>query len=166
MKPTLKLLLGLLFVFFIKTEMWAGNTCNSATPIANNLGQFETHSNLGTTNSGVPAPLCGNYISNDFWFSTTVPTTGFLSVVLLPGTMTNPALAVYSGSCSNLNLMGCSSEDLCGDASAALYEGSGLTPGTTIYIRIWAVGGAPNGDFEIRVSRIHLPRTHPPCIPL
>jgi len=162
MKPTLKLLLGLLFVFFIKTEMWAGNTCNSATPIANNLGQFETHSNLGTTNSGVPAPPCGNYISNDFWFSTTVPTTGFLSVVLLPGTMTNPALAVYSGSCSNLNLMGCSSEDLCGDASAALYEGSGLTPGTTIYIRIWAVGGAPNGDFEIRVSNSN----PPPFIPL
>ncbi|MFK8005665.1 MAG: gliding motility-associated C-terminal domain-containing protein [Saprospiraceae bacterium] len=162
MRPTLKLLLGLLFIFFIKTEIWAGNTCNTATPIANNLGQFETHSNLGTTNSGVPAPPCGNYISNDFWFSTTVPATGFLSVVLLPGTMTNPALAVYSGSCFNLNLMGCSSEDLCGDASAALYEGSGLTPGTTIYIRVWAVGGVPNGDFEIRVSDAN----PPPFIPL
>ncbi|MFK7776300.1 MAG: gliding motility-associated C-terminal domain-containing protein [Saprospiraceae bacterium] len=162
MRPTLKLLLGLLFVFFIKTEMWAGNTCNTATPIANNLGQFETHSNLGTNNSGVPAPPCGNYISNDFWFSTTVPASGFLSVVLLPGTMTNPALAVYSGSCSNLNLMGCSSEDLCGNASAALYEGNGLTPGTTVYIRVWAVGGAPNGNFEIRVSNSN----PPPFVPL
>ena len=162
MKPTLKLLLGLLFVFFIKTEMWAGNTCTTATPIANNLGQFETHTNIGMTNSGVPAPPCGDYISNDYWFSTTVPATGFLSVVLLPGSMTNPAMAVYSGSCSNLNLMACSSEDLCGDASAALYEGSGLTPGTTIYIRVWAVGGAPNGDFEIRVSDTN----PPPFIPL
>ncbi len=142
--------------------MWAGNTCNTATPIANNLGQFETHSNLGFTNSGVPTPPCGNYISNDFWFSTTVPATGFLSVVLLPGTMTNPALAIYSGSCSNLNLMACSSEDLCGDASAALYEGNGLTPGMTIYIRVWAVGGAPNGNFEIRVSDSN----PPPFIPL
>ena len=141
--------------------MWAGNTCNSATPIANNLGQFETHTNLGTSNSGVPSPPCGNYISNDYWFSTTVPATGFLSVVLLPGTMTNPALAIYSGTCSNLNLMACSSEDLCGDASAALYEGSGLTPGTTIYIRVWAVGGAPNGDFEIRVSDSNPPGAVP-----
>ena len=162
MRPTLQLLLVLLFVFFVKTEMWAGNTCNSATPIANNLGQFEMHSNLGNTDSGVPAPPCGNYISNDFWFSTTVPATGFLSVVLLPGTMTNPALAVYSGSCSNLNLMGCSSEDLCGNASAALYEGSGLTPGSTVYIRVWAVGGAPNGNFEIRVSESN----PPPFVPL
>lgn len=142
--------------------MWAGNTCNTATPIANDLSQFETHSNLGTSNSGVPAPPCGNYISNDFWFSTTVPATGFLSVVLLPGTMTNPAMAVYSGSCANLNLMGCSAEDLCGNASAALYEGNGLTPGTTIYIRVWAVGGAPNGSFEIRVSESN----PPPIIPL
>ncbi len=141
--------------------MWAGNTCASATPIANNLGQFEIHSNLGTTNSGVPAPPCGNYISNDYWFSTTVPATGFLSVVLLPGTMTNPALAIYSGSCSNLNVMACSSEDLCGNASAALYEGTGLTPGTTIYIRVWAVGGAPNGDFEIRVSNSNPPASVP-----
>ena len=77
MRPTLKLLLGLLFVFFIKNEMWAGNTCNTATPISNNLSQFETHSNLGNTNSGVLAPPCGNYVSNDFWFSTTVPATGF-----------------------------------------------------------------------------------------
>jgi gliding motility-associated-like protein len=161
MKPILKLLLGLLFVFFIKTEMLAGNTCNSATPIANNLGQFETHTNLGTTNSGVPAPPCGDYISNDYWFSTTVPATGFLSVVLLPGTMTNPAMVIYSGSCSSLNLMACSSEDLCGDASAALYEGSGLTPGITIYIRVWTVGGAPNGDFEIRVSDVNPPATIP-----
>lgn len=162
MRPTLKLFLGLLLVFFIQTEMRAGNTCNTATPIANNLGQFEIHSNLGTTNSGLPAPPCGNYVSSDYWFSTTVPTTGFLSVVLLPGTMTNPALAVYSGTCSNLNLLGCSSEDLCGNASAALYEGNGLTPGTTIYIQVWAVGGVPNGDFEIRVSDSN----PPPFIPL
>jgi len=161
MKPALRILLGLLFIFFIKTEMWAGNNCNSATPIDNNLGQFETHSNLGTTNSGIPAPPCGDYISNDFWFSTTVPATGFLSVVLLPGTMTNPALAVYSGSCSNLNLMGCSSEDFCGNASAALFEDSGLAPGMTIYIRVWAVGGAPNGNFEIRVSESNPPASVP-----
>lgn len=142
--------------------MWAGNTCNSATPIANNLGQFETHTNLGNTNSGTLAPPCGDYVSNDFWFSTTVPANGFLNVVLLPGTMTNPALAVYSGSCFNLNLLGCSAEDLCGNNAAAIFEDSGLTPGSTVFIRVWAVGGAPNGDFEIRVSDAN----PPPAIPL
>ena len=85
-----------------------------------------------------------------------------MSVVILPGTMANPAMAVYTGFCSNLNLEACSAEDLCGNAAAAIYEGSGLTPGSTIYIRIWAVGGAPNGDFQIRVSNTN----PPPSIPL
>ena len=161
MKPTLKLLSTILLIFIINNQSWAGNTCNTATPISNEMSSFETFTNLGNTNSGVPAPPCGNYISNDFWFSTTVPATGFLSVVLQPGTMIDPAIAIYTGSCNNLNLEGCSSEDFCGDLSSAIFEGSGLAPGTTYYIRVWAVGGAPNGTFDIRVSSANPPTPSP-----
>ncbi|MEM6964338.1 MAG: gliding motility-associated C-terminal domain-containing protein [Bacteroidota bacterium] len=160
MRPTLQILFILLFSFFTK-NIWAGNSCNTATPISNNMSLFETYSNLGTNNSGTPAPPCGNYVSNDFWFSTTVPATGFVSVVLQPGTMVNPALAIYTDFCGNLNLEGCSSEDLCGNLSSAVYEGSGLAPASIIYIRVWAVGGAPNGTFDIRVSSANPPAPVP-----
>ncbi|MFK8102061.1 MAG: gliding motility-associated C-terminal domain-containing protein [Saprospiraceae bacterium] len=142
-------------------NLLAGNTCNTATPLTTNMSLFETYSNLGTSASGVPAPDCGNYISNDFWFSVVVPPSGELNIVVQSGTMTNPAAALYSGNCFSLQQAACSEEDLCGDAAAAILQSTSLTPGATYYIRVWAVGGAPNGSFDIRVSETNAPSSVP-----
>ncbi len=132
--------------------LFAGDTPCAATLLPNNMTSFQTYSNLGNSNSGVASPSCGNYINADIWFSVTVPASGILNIATIAGGMTNGAMAIYDGPCSNPNELSCTEDDNCGNTIMPILNLTSLTPGTTIYIRIWAEGGGPNGTFEIRVS--------------
>ncbi len=145
--------------FFISFSIYsfAGDTPCSATPLANNMTLFETYSNLGNTDSGVDDPTCGNYVTADIWFSVTGPTNGMLDIVTLAGGLINGAMAFYEGSCGDLTELYCTDDDNCGNSIMPIMQLDNLTPGATYYIRIWAENGAPNGDFEIRVSNGPIP---------
>jgi large repetitive protein len=144
----------ILFVLFLtlSTYVFAGDTPCGATPIPNNMTSFQTFSNQGNANSGIADPGCGNYVTADFWFSVTVPFSGMLNIATLAGGMTNGAMAIYDGPCGNPNLLSCTEDDNCGNTIMPIMNLTGLNPGNTLYIRIWAEFGAPNGTFEIRVS--------------
>lgn len=145
-------LFTLLFYLLFIVTAYAGNSPCTATPIPNNMTAFQVFSNLGNTDSGVPDPGCGNYAGADFWFSTTVPASGLLDIATIAGGMTDGAMAIYDGSCANPNLISCTDDDNCGNTIMPVFNLSGLSPGTIIFIRVWAEGGGPNGTFEIRVS--------------
>lgn len=102
-----------------------------------------------TNTPGVPAPGCGGYAGPDVWYSLTVPATGSVVVTMsaAAGGPADMAMAIYSGTCSALSLVQCNN-----DFGASLYPqitATGLTPGATVWVRIWEFGGGAFGNFQI-----------------
>ncbi len=125
------------------------NPCNSFPLAVNATCNFSTYTNVGSTGTvGVPAPGCGNYQGNDVWFSVTVPVGGSVFLNSNSGSMTNGSMAVYSGACNALTLIRCddNSSSNPGMPSMSL---TGLTPGSTIWIRFWGNGLNNTGTFQI-----------------
>ena len=129
-------LLIFLFLFLVTNSLYAGNTCASATPLPNNMTAFQNVGTIGNTPSGVAAPSCGNFsASTDIWFSTTVPASGELDIVTLAGSMIDGAMAIYTGSCANLNEVQCASSDNCGSGTQMpIMQLQGLPPLSLIHI--------------------------------
>jgi len=125
--------------------------CN-ATPIsvgAAGLCSLTTGDNTNATSSaGVPAPGCAAYSGQDVWFSITVPASGnvTISTAELTG-FTDGGLATYSGTCGALSLLSCNDDSGPGLFGEIIH--TGLTPGATIWIRVWEYGGGSTGDFSI-----------------
>lgn len=112
---------------------------------------LQTYSNIGATaSSGVPAPGCGFYTGGDIWFRFVVPANGSVTIFTQAGVITNGDMAIYSGTCAGLTLIECDDSDGTGDMPMIVR--SGLTPGSTIYIRFWEFGNDTFGDFQICVS--------------
>ena len=66
-------------------------------------------SNSNASNSSfLSAPPCSNYSGHDVWFSAVVPPGGAVIVETdTAGGITDGAMAVYSGSCTNLSILEC-----------------------------------------------------------
>ncbi|MCF6130855.1 fibronectin type III domain-containing protein [Flavobacterium wongokense] len=118
-----------------------GSTCN-----------YTTYTNSGATgSSGMTAPGCANFLGSDVWFSVVVPATGEIDVDLQTGVMTDSGIALYSGTCGALTLLDCD-DDSSANGLMSFLQRTGLTPGQTIYIRVWEYGNDNNGTFGICVS--------------
>ena len=142
-----------LFLFLLKSNLYAGNTCNTATPLPNNMTTFSNFSTSPAGNgAGTPTPSCGNYNGSDIWFATTVGANGELDIVTLAGSMGNAAMAVYTGSCSSLTELACAVSDYCTGTQMPVMQFDGLTPNMPVYIRVWPENGVGGGTFQIRVS--------------
>lgn len=125
---------------------------------------FQTFDNNNATNSpGVPAPGCANYQGSDVWFSVTVPAGGSLTVDFNTGGITDGGAAAYSGPCNNLSLISCN-DDSSPNGLMPLLNLSGLTPGSTIYIRVWEYGGNVEGTFDICVTMPPAPPANDECV--
>ncbi len=117
-----------------------GTTCN-----------YVTYTNANATASaGVPAPGCANYQGGDVWFTVTVPASGNLNFDSQTGVITDAGMAIYSGTCTALTLIECDDDDSPNGAMSAIQR-TGLTPGSTIWIRMWEFGNNNNGTFGICV---------------
>ncbi|HNU56902.1 MAG TPA: T9SS type A sorting domain-containing protein [Flavobacteriales bacterium] len=111
---------------------------------------------LAATNVGAsastaqPDPGCGGTPSNDVWYSVVVPANGFLTLRATPGTMTDPAMAVYSatGCDGTFNLLDCDDDDASGLGSIITLSPGGVTPGATYYVRVWSASGGA-GTFNL-----------------
>jgi len=110
-----------------------------------------TNVNLETAvpSTDLPSPTCGNFdaTKNDLWYYITVPN-GVNELAFhafnapVPSALDShhkPAMAIYSGDCGSLVLLDCFE-----DPGSLMQNGeirfeiiNGLTPGQTLYIRVW-----------------------------
>ncbi|WP_210513674.1 fibronectin type III domain-containing protein [Hymenobacter terricola] len=129
--------------------------CATAVPVASigagTCGTAVAGTTTGaTTSAGVPAPGCAGSTFNDVWYSLTVPANGILQVETDPvagSALTDTGLALYAGTCGSLTLLGCND-----DSRASLFSqvrSAGLTPGSTVYARVWNYGSTPTGAFTL-----------------
>lgn len=136
--------------------------CNAyALPTVTPSCNFEIYTNLGASNSTVPtpsgcggsAPFDGGYLGSDVWFSVVVPASGELDIHTLSVDFPDGAMALYSGACGALTLVECDDDGDPGDGILMphIYS-TGLTPGATMYIRVWEYDNDNNGQFGICVS--------------
>lgn len=106
----------------------------------------------------IPNPSCnGGPYNSDVWFSAVVPANGQLILDTDDMQMTDGAYAVYTatGSCGSSNLSltqvpagngGCSVGGSGNGAAMPASTVTGLTPGSTVYIRVWRQSGN-DGNF-------------------
>ena len=154
-------LLTIVFVCFTTTALAVpanDDPCSAtAITVANTCTYTSTTSVAATASAGVPAPGCASYTGEDVWYSVTVPANGIIQVDLQSGTMTDSGMALYSGACGALVLISC--DDDSGTGAMSYLSASGLTPGATIWVRVWDYGGG-TGTFGICVTT---PPTMPAC---
>ena len=108
-------------------------------------------SNLNATPTTTSfAPSCGGYLGGDVWYSIIVPTSGEVTITTSSaGGITDTGIALYTGFCGNLSIseLNCN-DDTAPDSFSKITE-TGLTPATTIYIRVWEYNNDDFGDFNI-----------------
>jgi len=118
-----------------------------------------SYDNNGATDSGIPDPGCADFAGGDVWFKAVIPPSGNLFIGTNTSTdetypptngwMYRIGLAVYSGSCTSLNLEGCYSYNSAyhyRTSSAFLFD---KNPGDTVWIRIWEGFGNEFGNFSV-----------------
>lgn len=110
---------------------------------------FTQYTTLGATgSSGVPNPTCADYQGGDVWFKAVVPANGTLELSCLAGDITDGGMALYTGTCGSLTQVFCD-DDGSGSGLMPYINQSGLTPGSTVYIRFWEYGNDIAGTFSI-----------------
>lgn len=107
------------------------------------------------TNQGgatIPNPSCGGIPNNDVWFTAVVPANGQLRIDMDDAQMTNAAAAVYSttagcASGSVFTQRGCFQGGSANSAAMPAGSVTGLTPGSTVYIRVWREAGVAGNAY-------------------
>ena len=108
-------------------------------------------SNENATNSGIPDPGCGNYQGGDVWFKVPVTSTGKLLFDMNGLSIDDAAMAVYSGTCTNLTLIQCD-DNSSANPNMPSISLTGQNPTDTVWLRIWENGNDSNGTFELCVT--------------
>jgi gliding motility-associated-like protein len=122
---------------------------------------FDRYTNLHATNSGVPEPGCGDYQGGDVWFKLEVPPSGAIDIQTYTeaenqypnndGWMYRGVMAVYSGNCGNLTLLECNLDSSTYHPRMSRIDLFGLTPGDTLWVRIFENYNNDLGMFDICV---------------
>jgi hypothetical protein len=135
------------------STLLSNDNCSGAISITpSTTCSYTTYTNAGATASaGVPAPGCANYIGSDVWFSVLVPATGALFINSIEGVITDGGMAVYTGTCAGLTLLQCD-DDTSTNGLMPMLNLTGLTPGSTLWIRFWEYGNDNNGTFGLCVT--------------
>jgi hypothetical protein len=137
-----------------------------ATPLTvNSSCSHTTYTNLGATNTtSVSGPGCASYSGSDVWFTVVAPAWGSISVETGSASgLTDTGIAFYSAtSCSTgFSLIECN-DDAAGLGLFSRITRTGLTPGTTYYVRVWGYGGEI-GNFNICAYTGVPPANDEPC---
>jgi hypothetical protein len=114
------------------------------------------------TPSGVAWPGCGYSPINDAWYSATVPASGNL-VIDMPAGSPSLDAAVYQGSCNSLSLIACEVGGSSVSTQMPGFDLTGLTPGATIWIRVWANPNAFLVNFDMCIYEPGLPPINDDC---
>lgn len=124
------------------TPLGVGSTC------VNTIG-----TNVGASPSGDAAASCGSYSGGDVWYSFVAPASGNIQLTASTvggSSLTDGAMAVYSAaSCSAASTqLACNDNSPYGGNMPYIYL-TGLTNGTTYYVRFWEDGNDAFGAFNI-----------------
>ncbi len=111
---------------------------------------FHDFSNSAATQSATTP--CGTPY-NDVWFKAVVPASGHIAIFADLSGITAGGIALYS-SCGAASALAC---EYSASISTPSIDYTGLTPGQTVYIRLWSASATVSGDFRICVS------SPPPC---
>ena len=123
--------------------------CNATTLSVDATCTYTTFTNDGATGStGYPDPGCANYQGGDVWFQVTVPAGGAITFDTQAGTNTDAGMAIYSGDCATMTLIACD-DNSSSNTNMPKITQTGLTPGSTIFVRVWSYGNNVNGTFGI-----------------
>ncbi|MBP6557073.1 MAG: fibronectin type III domain-containing protein [Flavobacterium sp.] len=146
------------------TTTLTNDDCSTAIPLTvSSTCSYSFYSNNGaTSSSGEPDPGCASYLGGDVWFSVVVPSNGIVAVDMDDAVITDSGMAFYTGSCGSLTLLECN-DDGSSNGAMSYITRSGLTPGTTIYIRVWEYGNNNNGSFGICATSPIPPINDEPC---
>jgi hypothetical protein len=137
------------------------NPCNATTVAVGTSCTFSTYTNANATaTAGVTAPGCASYSGGDVWFQVTVPASGALAFDSNSGVITDGGMAIYSGTCGALTLIACDDDNSANGAMPYL-SSTTLTPGATIWIRMWEFGNDNNGTFQLCVYETTAPPPPP-----
>jgi gliding motility-associated-like protein len=127
------------------------NPCTATSLTPDSVCTYQTFTNENATNTlGVPAPGCALYEGSDVWFSVVVPSGGALIFDTEDDVITDGGMAIYSGRCDSLTLIDCD-DDASNNGLMPFISAGGLTPGDTIWVRVWEFGNDNNGTFGICV---------------
>jgi len=133
----------------------ANDNCSGAIPLtAGTTCTTVLATNVNATASGLALTGCATNITvanNDVWFSVVVPATGVVIVTtseVAGSAFDDPVMQLYSGSCAAPTLLGCNDDA----STSTLFPGltaTGLTPGSTVYARVFGFENTPTGQFNI-----------------
>ena len=140
--------------------------CNAILLTVNSSCTFVSGTNIGATATiGVSNPSCnGNYNGGDVWFKAVVPSNGILQVTTqATATITDGAMAFYSGTCNSLTEIFCDRNSAPGTGSMPEISATGLTPNDTIWIRFWESNNNDLGNFDICATSLVSPQNDDPC---
>ncbi|WP_052597156.1 hypothetical protein [Aureispira sp. CCB-QB1] len=136
---------------FQNTFGQADDPCSASALAVNTSCSFGSFTTAGATaTAGAPAPGCANYVGSDVWFTVTVPGSGHLIFDTNTGVITDGGMAIYTGTCASLTLVECDDDDSA-NGLMPMIDNSTLTPGATLWVRVWEYGGDNNGTFDICV---------------
>ncbi len=130
--------------------------CSGAITIfADTICTYHTFTTSGATpSSGVSPPTCANNVIADVWIKVVVPTSGNLIFDSQNQGVGTRGMAIYSGSCGSLVLIACDSSDI---NHMPRINRTGLTPGSTIYIRFWENSSFIGSTFLLCVLNATVP---------
>lgn len=117
-------------------------------------GVFDDNDIIGgnagaTATAGVADPTCSSYSGGDIWYSVMVPPSGSITIETNTndGTITDTGVEVFTGTCGALATNDC--DDDSGTGYFSLLPLTGLTPGQTLYLRIFSYGNDETGTFKL-----------------
>ena len=124
--------------------------CNATALTVGATCVFTAYTNLDATpTAGVAAPTCGFYTGGDVWFTATVPANGFLVLDAQGADVLDGAMALYTGNnCNVLTLVACDDDGSASPLMPSISQ-TGLTPGSTVWIRFWSANGTAAGAFSL-----------------
>lgn len=111
--------------------------------------EFTDGTNVGATNSSVSNVYCDGTSNGDVWFKCVVPSSGNLTITTDAGTISDMGMAIYSGTCNNLDYIGCYANGSSYSPYMPVATLNGMTPGEILWIRLWEFNNNSFGSFSI-----------------
>lgn len=116
-------------------------------------GTLTNGGNMGATPSEDDEADCFDTAENDVWFSFTVPAnvaTVDISTDFTGGTLEDSVIALYSGTCGDLNEIDC--DDDGGEDTLSLITNVEVNVGETYYVRVTGYSSDDEGTFCLEIS--------------
>jgi len=134
----------------------ANDECSSATALTvggTYAAQLTDGTTLGATDSTQAAPTtCFGFDGGDVWYSVVVPASGSLTIETGDSTTgatgLDTVITIYSGDCAVLTQVDCD-DDGASTGSYSFKSLTNLTPGATLYIRVYEYNNDNTGGFGI-----------------